>query len=336
LVLSLAVRRQAWGFLLLGCLIGPVAISAQVSLDRLRTARLHGLDYIDASTWATSCQMKVVRQAGGEELLLTNRWARLHLKINSRKAEINGIVVWLSYPVTSLHSAGYISKIDLAKIILPVLFPAKTKPPQRVRVIALDPGHGGKDPGNLEGSKYEKHYNLLLAREIRGLLARHGIRVVMTRDRDTFVSLERRPAMAREKRANVFVSLHFNAASRPHNGVRGVEVYCVTPAGARSTADHGEGIPEGRCAGNRQDERNILLAYQVQKSMIRSLGMEDLGIRRARWMVLRHADMPAILLECGYMTDSQDARRIYSESQRKQMAQAIVDGILAYKRLVER
>jgi len=319
------------------CLLGgPLILSAQVSLDRLRAARLNGLDYIELSAWATACQMKAVGRAGNDELLLTNQWARLRLAFNSRKTEVNGVLVWLSYPVLSLNKTAYISKTDLATTLQPILFPARANPPPKVRVIALDPGHGGKDPGNLEGTKYEKYYNLMLAEEVRRLLIARGLRVVMTRDRDKFVSLEDRPALARQKRANVFVSLHFNASSRPNSGVRGVEIYCVTPAGALSTADHGEGIPEGRCTGNRHDARNILLAYQVQKSMVRSLGMEDLGIRRARWMVLRRADMPAILVEAGYMDDPQDARRIYSAAHRKQMAQAIVDGLLAYKRLIER
>ena len=84
------------------------------------------------------------------------------------------------------------------------------------------------------------------------------------------------------------------------------------------------------------DRKNALLAFQLQKSLVNNLDVEDLGVRRARWIVLRQAEMPAALIEGGYLSDPQEARKIYSPSYRKQLAQAILDGVLAYKRLVER
>jgi N-acetylmuramoyl-L-alanine amidase len=321
-------------FLLL--LIHPVELLGQVTLERLRPVRVFGIDYLKLDTWAEACQMKRSQKPGEEEVLLTNRWAKLQLKINSRKAQINGIVVYLSNAIVIQNGAVYISLLDLRTLIHPVLFPARSKPPRRIKVVALDPGHGGKDPGNQEGSQLEKDYTLRLAKEIRSRLSQHGIKVVLTRDSDKFIPLERRPAWAGEQGADVLLSLHFNATSRPDNRLKGVEVYCLTPEEARSTAGHGEGIPTRGCLGNRQDTRNALLAYQVHKSMVTSLDVDDLGLRRARWMVLRNAEMPAILIEGGYMSDPQEARRIYSPTHCQQLAQAIIDGLLAYKRLVER
>jgi N-acetylmuramoyl-L-alanine amidase len=80
----------------------------------------------------------------------------------------------------------------------------------------------------------------------------------------------------------------------------------------------------------------MLLAYQLQKRIARNLGMEDRGVRRARFAVLRPAVMPAVLIEGGFMSHPTEARKIYDAAHRRQMAQAIVDGIIAYRNLVER
>ena len=199
----------------------------------------------------------------------------------------------------------------------------------------IDPGHGGKDPGNLDGIAQEKRYTLLLANELRQMLQKTPIKVGLTRSTDKSVDLDLRPALARQMRADLFISLHFNSAPGPKNSVRGIEMYCLTPAGAAST--NGRGESDSRAyPGNQWDPKNMLLAFQLQKSLVQSLGVEDRGIKRARWAVLLSAEMPAVLIEGGFMTDSSDASRIYSPAQRRQFAQAVVDGLLAYKRLVER
>ena len=80
----------------------------------------------------------------------------------------------------------------------------------------------------------------------------------------------------------------------------------------------------------------MLLAYQLEKSLVRNLGCEDRGVKRARFEVLRAAEMPAVLIEGGFMSHSAEAKKIYDAGYRRQMAQAIVEGILAYRRLVEK
>jgi N-acetylmuramoyl-L-alanine amidase len=77
------------------------------------------------------------------------------------------------------------------------------------------------------------------------------------------------------------------------------------------------------------------LAYQLQKSLVRQLGAEDRGVKRARYAVLRLAEIPAVLIEGGFMTHSQEAQKIYSSPYRQQMAKAITDATLAYKKAVE-
>jgi N-acetylmuramoyl-L-alanine amidase len=88
--------------------------------------------------------------------------------------------------------------------------------------------------------------------------------------------------------------------------------------------------------GNRCNDKNILLAYDVQKSLVQQLGVQDRGVRRARFAVLRDAEMPAILVEAGFMSHPVEGSKIFTPAYRRQLARAIVDGIMTYKRAVER
>jgi N-acetylmuramoyl-L-alanine amidase len=159
----------------------------------------------------------------------------------------------------------------------------------------------------------------------------------MTREADQYVDLDERPAMARRQKADLFVSLHYNGAEGAGSSASGVEVYCLTPAGASSTNTRGDSsISTKAWPGNLNNSRNVLLAYQVHKAIIGAVSANDRGVRRSRFAVLRNATMPSILVEGGFMSDPTEAKRIYSTAGRDQLARAITDGILAYKRLVER
>ena len=202
-------------------------------------------------------------------------------------------------------------------------------------MICLDPGHGGKDTGTRNGFQQEKKYTLLLAQEVRDQLNRAGLKATLTRTTDTLIDLPVRPDLARRRGADLFVSLHFNGANGSRNEIRGIEVYCLTPSGASSTNARGEGGGAGPAPGNRNNDKNMFLAYLVHKSLVRSLPTEDRGVRRARFAVLREAQMPAVLIEGGYMSHPSESKKIYDPAYRRQMARAIVDGLLAYKRQVE-
>jgi N-acetylmuramoyl-L-alanine amidase len=298
--------------------------------------QMFGQAYVELSHWAVARQFKLQWITAGEDLCLSNRWARLDFKVDSSRTEINGIAVWLSHPIAARNDAAYISKIDLQTVIQPLLFPSKSLKRPRLRTVAVDPGHGGKDPGNQEGKYLEKRHTLLLAQEVRQRLLRAGLKVVLTRSSDKFVDLSERTALAKRRGAEVFVSLHYNSTQDQEAGVSGVESYCLTPTGAKPTNDRSATVESKPLPGNHHDAANISLAYQVQKTIVRRLRVEDRGVRRANFAVLRMAQMPAVLIECGFMSNPAEAKRIYTASYRRLLAQAIVDGLLAYKRLVER
>ena len=222
-----------------------------------------------------------------------------------------------------------VSQLDLAKTLSPLINPARSSA-RRITTICLDPGHGGKDTGNHVGSHYEKIYTLALAQELRDEFKAAGFQVMLTRTQDAYVE---RPNLANRRGADLFVSLHFNAAPTDASHVHGPETYCITPVGASSSNAQGEGANHGASPANRVESQSLRLAYQVQRSLVKNLAVEDRNVRRARFAVLREAEMPAILIESGYMTHPVEGRKIFDAGYRRQIAAAIVKGILNYQKL---
>ena len=144
-----------------------------------------------------------------------------------------------------------------------------------------------------------------------------------------------RPAIANKAGADLFISLHFNATESGKNTVNGVETYCITPVGAASSNAQGAGSNHSPVTANRWERRSLLFAYQIQQSLVSNLHAEDRDVRRARFAVLCDAQMPAILIEGGYMTHPAEGKKIFDSAYRKQMAAAIVKGILNYRKLAE-
>ncbi|MGO8927586.1 MAG: N-acetylmuramoyl-L-alanine amidase family protein [Limisphaerales bacterium] len=298
-------------------------------------AAVSGPAYVRLIDWAKANRLEIQWLKQDETLLLTNHSSKVVLAVDSREAQINGVAVWLLFPVAAHNGAVWLAQLDVDLTLRPLLSPPRVRPGVRVKNICLDPGHGGKDPGNRVGSNQEKQYTLLLAKELRTQLARAGFKVSLTRTADAFIELPTRPELAKRRSADVFVSLHFNAADTGRNSVQGAEVYCLTPAGASSTNARGEGAGAGGFPGNRHNELNVFLAYQVQKALTRELAVEDRGVRRARFAVLRDAAMPAVLIEAGFMSHPVEGRKIFTAAYRQKMARAIVEGLLAYKRATE-
>jgi N-acetylmuramoyl-L-alanine amidase len=315
-------------FLLLAILCLPLFAHA---------AFINGQNYVALTDWAHANNFHVVSLAR-DEIILTNKTSRLVFDTDSADAKINGVNVRLSFPVAK---GALISQLDLDTAIRPLVFPQKPSP-KHITTICLDPGHGGKDTGNRVVGFFwhnEKTYTLLLAFELRDQLKKLGFNVILTRNSDTFVELPARPALADKRDADLFISLHFNATQVGKNEVAGPETYCITPVGASSSnasvegSEYGNAASAGPTIANRNEQKSLLFAYQIQKSLVQNLNANDRGVRRARFAVLRDAAMPAILIEGGYMTNPTEGKKIYDSAYRRQMAAAIVKGILAYQKL---
>jgi len=303
--------------------------------DRLPAAFVNGHSYVPVADWAQANGLKLAWLHRGEELSVANHNLRALFIVDSADAEINGVAVRLCFPVATSHGLPLISQLDADKTLRPFLYPPRTAGTRKIGTICLDPGHGGRDTGNRVGAHNEKTYTLALAQELRDQLLSAGFHVFLTRNDDSYVDLPLRPALANQRGADLFVSLHFNATQTGMNDVSGPETYCITPVGASSSNAQGEGAGYGQTPANHSELKSLLLAAQTQKSLVKNLGANDRGVRRARFAVLRDALMPAILIEGGYMTHPLEGPRIFDAGYRRLMAKAIVQGIVAYQKAIQ-
>jgi N-acetylmuramoyl-L-alanine amidase len=177
----------------------------------------------------------------------------------------------------------------------------------RPAIVVIDPGHGGVDRGGMPGQRLaEKGFTLDTAKRLARVLGNvSGIKVVLTRDNDTFVSLTERTNIANQYagRDAVFVSIHFNAGRR--EGAYGIETYY-------------------------NNQRGYRLAALVHPRVIQAMASIDRGIRHRGYWVLRKNRLPAILVECGFLTNHAEAARISDSGLRERLARAIGDAIVRY------
>ena len=275
--------------------------------------------------------------SNGKTVVLNNGRNMLQVTLDSREAIVNGIRNWFCFPVIAHENKFLVSRIDLAKTIEPQLRPQMIQRSGKVQTIVLDPGHGGFDKGAASTFGNEKTYALDVARQLRPLLQAKGFKVVMTRETDVFIPLEVRARMANATKDSIFVSIHFNATSSNPNAT-GFEIFSLSPRGAPSTNDDSLALHfVNMQAGSPMEAQSFELSAAVYHSMCGHFLQEfDRGIKRARFAVLRHTNIPSILVEGGFLSETGDARRIADPAWRKQYAEALCTGIEAYRALVEK
>ncbi|MFN7138362.1 MAG: N-acetylmuramoyl-L-alanine amidase [Limisphaerales bacterium] len=322
-----------WISALLILFLAVASAAAQPSLRNAEKINISGSDYIRLKDWADAIGMTIRWTKKDEELLVTNKWCRINFKVKSIMSQFNGTDVRLSLPVVARGGGVYISETDINNTLHPLLFPSRNPSGQKIQTICIDPGHGGKDTGKIDKTHHEKRYTLLLAEETAKQLRAQGFKVILTRSRDQTLELPERVQIANRNRADLFLSLHFNAADSA--SVRGAEIYCLTPAGVESSNSGPGRSMIGDYTGNQNNQKNMLLAYTIHRSILRNTGLNDRGIKRARFEVLRSARMPAVLIEGGFMSNPEEARKIYDAQFRTKLAKGIVDGVVAYKKIVE-
>ena len=218
----------------------------------------------------------------------------------------------------------------------------------KVSRIVIDPGHGGHDPGAHSHGLRESAVVLDIAHRLeRRLLTQPGIEVVLTRRDDTYIPLRERTALANRVQADLFLSIHANAA---HNGrARGVETYFLNFApdpsaeriAARENAGGGGamnnlgGLLETIASNSKADESRDF-AGVIQNSMVAALrqadpDIPDLGVKQAPFIVLIGARMPSVLAEVSFLTNGREARLLSTDDYRDRIADALFEGILRYR-----
>jgi N-acetylmuramoyl-L-alanine amidase len=224
------------------------------------------------------------------------------------------------------------------------------------RVIAIDPGHGGVDPGTVGGSgTYEKHITLSMAREIRDRLQATGrYKVVLTRDRDIFVRLRDRIAVSREAGAELFVSIHADAIE--NRRIRGLSVYTLSEkasdkeAAALAEKENKADLIAGIDLTKETPEvTNILIDLAQRESMnqsarfaarlVKELARETKLLRNthrfAGFVVLKAPDVPSVLMELGFLSNRQDEAALKRKSYRAKLIAAMARASDAYFSRIE-
>jgi len=252
-----------------------------------------------------------------------------------------------------LHFNAFILE-DPARLVIDVYGKKKSKAPEDIsikKVIVIDPGHGGHDPGavGLNGL-YEKDVVLDISLKLRDILSKDtAYEVFLTRQTDVYIPLEERTAIANKKNADLFVSIHANAS--PQRNARGIETYLLNwtdneeanrvaarenKISLKKMQEMKKQIDEiGGILGDleRQVKRDesVNLANQIQKSMVETLDhREDLGVKWAMFFVLFGARMPSVLVEVSFISNPEEEKLLSNESYRLQIAHAISDGINGY------
>ncbi len=252
-----------------------------------------------------------------------------------------------------------IAKLQLSKsdsLVIgapPVQLPVRATPKPKVKkklgvpVIVIDPGHGGKDDGAKgKSGLLEKNVNLQVSRKVKNYLEKHyRYKVVLTREDDTFIPVKERGDVANKIGADLFVSIHANAASR--RSARGIETYYLGQ-GLSKQAQETAARENGELVQSVNDDQlqyilsslisttkindSSRLAARVQKKLHAGVskkysGVRDLGVKEGPFFVLHDASMPSILVELGFMTNHREEKRLKTEAYLDRLADSIAKGI---------
>ena len=170
--------------------------------------------------------------------------------------------------------------------------------------VVIDPGHGGHDRGGQWGQVYEKHLALDTATRLESQLQQKGLRTVMTRRSDYFISLPQRCSIANRYPNAIFVAVHYNYTWKAD--ANGLETYYCTP-------------------------QSQSLAQYVHASMMKRVSATDRGVKFARYYVIRNTVIPAILVECGFVSNASERGRMKSAWFRDTLARGVAEGIMRYR-----
>ncbi|MFA5150085.1 MAG: N-acetylmuramoyl-L-alanine amidase [Candidatus Omnitrophota bacterium] len=350
--LTLAFIAGVIIFSLSGCATGPVR-------EAFPTYTLNGATYYPL---VTLCEAKGINwqyDTFTRIVILDKGEHRVNLRAGDNLALVDQRAMLFDYPV-DIHDGTVVVPVKFKEQVIDVLFRDAGIPSRRpadfpisavIKKVVVDAGHGGKDPGAIgrTGLK-EKDVNLDIARRLALLLRSQGVEVVMTRNSDKYIPLDGRVRISNNSKADLFVSIHSNANRA--KSMNGFEVYYV----ALSRNDAKRAVFSARNAHLNLDNavfasnslelkamlwdmlyaydraESIQLARSICRSVDNNLNIRVIGVKDARYEVLRGARIPAVLVEAGFLSNYNEERMLKSSYYRQKMAESIMDGIRDYAR----
>jgi len=285
---------------------------------------------------------------------LTKDLHRINMRVGDNTMLVDGQQQYLHHPV-DIHQGELVVPLKFREYISDMLargpYVTKKAPVviSNLRRVIIDPGHGGTDPGAISraGLK-EKNVNLDIALRLAHMLKESGVEVIMTRNSDIFIALSKRSDIANRSGADLFISIHANA--NPTRGLNGFEVYYVSnrigdyqraSLAARNSAlklnsasfgsrSHDLKVTLWDMIYTNNRAESIELGKLLCRAMDSSVDVRIIGVKGANFYVLRNANIPAVLIEVGFLSNTQEERRLRDGFYRQQVAESIFEGIGTY------
>ncbi len=296
-------------------------------LNHSNTLKKEGVDKIKLAQYNPNTLRLVIQNSTPLNIRFTKKTNKLSIKIINKSLKTKHVIASNQY---------------------------KKRAPKRLdrnKTIVIDAGHGGKDPGAIGYKGYrEKVVVLSIARELRDILRSRGFKVYMTRSSDHFIKLRKRTKYANKKNADIFISIHANAVGRKDaKKACGIECYFLSTsrssrakkvAAMENSADLDEMDYYGKQSFlNTINSHNIVasnkLAIDLQRGALASLkskfkNVKDAGVREGPFWVLVGAQMPAVLIEVGFITHPSEAQKLVNKKYQKTMAKGLANGVERY------
>lgn len=285
--------------------------------------------------------------------------------MNSSYLSFHGNLYNFYHPVFYDNYNWYIPKSFLTEL-LPRLYPEKIRynagndqisasfsTDSRIKTIVIDPGHGGKDPGATGKNSSEKDITLDVAFQLKKAIETRmeGVNVLLTRSRDEFVSLQSRTQFANKKQAQLFVSIHCNAAmARSSQGIETFFLSTARTTDARAVEALENSVvlnyEGGQDAVKNYDDLQFILAdlqqseqleessnlaLRIQSSLIDATSASDRGVKQAGFYVLKGAFMPSVLVEIGFISNEEEEKRLLDTNHQSKIVDALFKGIHSFK-----
>jgi len=351
---------------LAGCATKTSYLRLDPALSR-EIRNIEGFQYVPlvrlCDIYGLNCKWDTVTRTA----TITGKSDTIILRSGSDQILVNGVAGRIDRPVALSGGAVFVplsfAQCELLPIAVktaitaPVKWVPEVTAPKRftIKTIILDTGHGGKDVGAVGpayGSK-EKLLALQLAKKIKSILEANGMRIIMTRGDDNFISLEKRTDIANKSNADLFVSVHINASRS--RLLRGFECYYLSNAtddnarvleafedSSLKLSDSADAMHSSQLdktlwdmslTENRMESAE--LAGYICSSVEESLVIKNRGVRTARFYVLKHTNIPSILVEGGYISNRYEEQQLKNPAVLDRLAEAIARGILRYKKRYE-
>jgi len=341
-------------FLLLATLMtGCATIPAR---DTLATYKINGARYFPLITLCESRNIDWQYDTFTKTVYLSKNMHRVNFRVGDNLVLVDGSPLYLNRPIDISRGTIFVPYKFKEKVLdtfFKETYPVRRQAPSalKVRKIVIDAGHGGRDPGAVgKTGLREKDVNLDIAKRLSKLLKSAGFEVAMTRTTDRFVSLSQRGGIANSARADLFISVHANA--NRVRSLKGFEIYYISPkvsdskrayTSARTAKLRLSNVSFGSPSQNlkailwdmiytHSRAESIELSRSICQTMKNNLGVRILGIKGANFEVLRRARMPAVLIEVGFLSNSQEERKLKNSYYRGKVAEAIAQGINNYAR----